>query len=57
MTERVVDLLEMVEIQHKQGARLTVPSDGRNVPIEGGLEAAAVWQSCHRIVLGEVVEL
>jgi len=55
--EPVVDVLEVVEVQHEQGAARPVVGDPALVLAQCLLEGAAVQQPGERIVVGEVVQL
>ena len=54
--ERVVDLLEVVEVEQQQGAGRTVPAAPVEVALELALEAAPVGQPGEHVVVGEVGE-
>ncbi len=56
VAERVVDLLESVEIDQDHRAALAVSAAGAKPPAKLGVEAAAVDQPGERIVVGEVLE-
>ena len=56
VAERVVDALEVVEVDHQQ-RQLAARAELVEVPVDRELEAAAVAQPGQRIVGGEVLEL
>ena len=57
VAERVVDVLEVVEVEDEQRPARSVARDVRDVGVELLLEAAAVEQARQRIVVGEPAQL
>ena len=55
--ERVVDGLEVVEVEHEQRAAGAVAAHERDVAVELALEGAAVEQAGEVVVVGEVAQL
>ncbi len=55
--ERVVDCLEVVEVEHEQRAAVPVAIDVCDVALELRLEPAPVQQAGERIVVGHVAQL
>jgi phage tail tape-measure protein len=56
MPERVVDELEVIEVEHDRSPATAVTRDPSVVSLELALEAATVEQSGERVVIGEVTE-
>ena len=57
VAERVVDRLEVVDVEHQQRAAGAVARDLREVAADLELEAAAVEQAGQRVVVGHVLQL
>ena len=57
MSLRVVEVLEVVEVEHQHRAGRAVALHARRVELQLPLEAAAVEQAGQRIVVGEVLQL
>ena len=57
VTERVVDVLEVVEVEHEHAAGRAVAADVLEVGLERAREGAAVEQAGERIVVGQVAQL
>ena len=55
--EKIVDLLEAVEVEAEQRQAAAGRRGHRYLPVEPAVEAAAVGQAGQRIVLGEVVQI
>src|ERR1700684_1764342 len=53
----VVDLLEVVEVDHHQGRELAVALGAGDLELEIVLEQAAVAKTGERVVIGEVAEV
>ena len=56
MAERVVDVLEAVEVDHGERSAAGVAAGASELRLELALEAAAVQQTRQRIVIGHVLE-
>ena len=57
MTEGVVDLLELVEIQHHQRRRAFGAAEGVERGIDPLFHAVAIGKACQAVVFGEAVRL
>ena len=57
MAEKVVDLLEAVEVDAEQRQLAAVRGGHRDLAVELAVEAAAIGQAGQRIVLGEVAQI
>ena len=57
MAERVVDGLEVIEVEHEQRSAVAIAVDMGDVALELCLEAAAVEQACERVVVRHVAQL
>ena len=57
VAERVVDVLEAVEVEHQDRAAMAVALGRSQRAVELLLEAAAVEQPGQRVVVGEVLQL
>jgi hypothetical protein len=57
VAERVVDLLEVVDVEEQDGARARVLGLVGQLALELGLEAAAVVDAAEGIVIREMPEL
>ena len=56
MAERVVDVLEVIEVEHQQCAFAAVAADERRLGLELMAEAVAIEQPGQMVVIGEVLE-
>ena len=57
VAERVVDVLEVVEVEHERGAGRPVAADVLEVRLQRAREGAAVEQAGQRVVVGQVAQL
>ena len=53
----VVDVLEVVEVHHHGGERMTVPDARRHQPLEHALEVTTVVQAREAVPHGQLGEL
>ena len=54
VAETVVDVLEMVQVDHQQRACRGVPANSRHVGAECLVESTAIEQTSQRVVVGHV---
>src|SRR5205807_9492064 len=57
MSERVIDLLETVEIEHEHGEVGSSPARDGKVVLQPLLEQQAIWQIGQRVMLGHMGDL
>ena len=57
VAERIVDLLQVVEVDHEQGSLRPIAPSAPHVRLELALEAAPVQPPREGIVVGQVVQL
>jgi hypothetical protein len=57
VAERIVDVLEVVEIDHHQSHASTMPSGAGQHFIKSTVQHESVRQACERVVVGKTVNI